>query len=113
MNYATPADIERMLPWKFTNTSSPTLAMVEDTIARFSAVVNTSLKAKGVNPPQENTDAWNMCQLIVVYHTCAEILRYRGIETGEGSLVQLAQYYDQLAFELRKHLDANPQAFSS
>ena len=111
--FATVADIERMVPWKFSNLSSPTLAMVEDSLARHSAVVETMLRAKGVSAPQENTNGYRMCQLIVVYHTVAEILRYRGVETGDGNLVQLATYYDQLALEMKKQLEANPQAFAT
>lgn len=111
MAFATPGDIERVLPWKFTTLSSPTIGAVEDLLARHSAVVSTLLRAKGVPEPQPGSDGFFYCQLIVVYRVSAEILRFRAME-GEQALAQLAQYYDVLAQGLQDKLEANPQAFA-
>lgn len=109
--FATVGDVERMLPWKFSTMSSPTIGMVEDCLARHSAAVSSLLRAKGVSAPQQDSEGYRYCQLIVVYRTIAEILRFRAIETGEANLTQLATYYDTLAQQLQERMEANPQAF--
>lgn len=111
--FATVGDIERMLPWKFSTMSSPTIGMVEDCLARHSAAVSTMLRAKGVAAPDRGSDGYRYCQLLVVYRVVAEILRYRAVEGSDQNLAQLATYYDTLAQQLQEKLEANPQAFAS
>lgn len=108
--FATVADVERMLPWKFTAASSPTVGMVEDSLRRHSATVLSVLKSKGMDAPSEGSRGYYFCQLLVLYLTAAEILRYRSLETGDRQVLETATYYDTLAKDLLSRLENNPQS---
>lgn len=101
------ADVERMVPWRFSELSAPTAAAVQDMIARHSAALVSLLRSKGLEPPEPGSNGYLTCQQIVLYQVLADILRYRYME-GDQAAGALAQYYDQLALTLISRLEQNP-----
>ena len=110
-SFATVADIETLLGFKFTSASSPTEAQVADLINRHSASLSILLKARGVAEPAQGTDAYEYCKLIVTYAVAADVLRRRALEE-DRDVSQMAMELDRKVQELKQVLADAPQAFA-
>lgn len=102
--------VEELLPFRFTSTSSPTRAQVESLLAAHSAALVLRLRALGVPLPPSGSAAYLALSRIVVLLTACDVLRRRAVEEGQP-VSQMAELMRQEAENLTQLVTQAPQAF--